>query len=135
MLPGFKTRLLQELTHLLGSLKEFEEIRACAGLFAINDSCIPPNCLAWAGASILACLNSEIDKFEVTAKDYNEKFNQEYIPDRYGEAFLFGTREENYFNKDFEEYFKYQKQIIFSSTTPYSTRSYASRRDGINAGI
>jgi hypothetical protein len=54
---------------------------------------------------------------------------QEYIPDRYGEAFLFGVREDMSFNKDFDEFMRSQKQLIFSSTTPYSTRSYTSKRD------
>ena len=49
------------------------------------------------------------------------------IPDRFGEAFLFGIRDTLYFNKDFEEFLKAQKTMIFSSTTPYSTRAYNKR--------
>lgn len=31
------------------------------------------------------------------------------------------------FNHEFEEYMRGQKSMIFSSTTPYSTKSYANR--------
>ncbi len=53
------------------------------------------------------------------------------IPDRFGDAFLCGTREKNYFNRDFEESLKIQKQILYSNTTPYSARSLASSREPI----
>ena len=76
MVPGFKTRLRQELKYLVNTHKEFEDIKECEQYFKISDSSFPPNCLAWAGASILSSLNSEIDKFEVTLRDYVEKYNQ-----------------------------------------------------------
>lgn len=133
MVPGFKTRLLQELKYLVATFKEFEEIKPCMEHFAIHETCFPPNCMPWAGASILSSLNSEIEKFEITHKDYNEKYNSESIPDRFGEAFLYGlgSRESPYFNKEFEEFLKNQKSMIFSSTTPYSTRAYTSKREPI----
>ena len=63
--------------------------------------------MAWAGASIVSQLNSEIDKFEITQRDYVEKYNQEVIPDRFGEAFLYGAKDpSNAFNKEFEEYMR-----------------------------
>lgn len=77
----------------------------------------------------MSSLNNEIDRFLLTLEEYNDK--QETIPDRYGEAFLFGTRKENFFNRDFEENLKIQKQILYSNTTPYSARSLASRREPI----
>jgi hypothetical protein len=40
----------------------------------------------------------------LTYEEYKD--NKNTIPDRYGEAFLHGTRQENYFNKDFEENLK-----------------------------
>ena len=92
----------------------------------MNETCVPPNCMAWMGASLLSQLNSDIDKFEVTKNEYIEKFKEE-IPDRYGEAYFFGTRKTMDFNSEFEEYMRGQKSMIFSSTTPYSTKSYASR--------
>jgi len=76
MIPGFKTRLLQEMKHLVRTLKEFEEIRETEQYFALSENCFPPYCRAWAGASILSSLNSEIDKFEVTQRDYVDKYNQ-----------------------------------------------------------
>jgi hypothetical protein len=62
--------------------------------------------MVWAGASILSSLNSEVEKFEITQRDYVEKYNQEVIPDRFGEAFLFGISDTILFNKDFEEFLK-----------------------------
>ena len=106
MLPGFRTRLIQELKHLINTMKEFEEIKETQEYFQVHESCIPPNCMVWVGASLLSQLNSEIEKFEITQRDYVEKFDQCYIPDRFGEAFLFGIRDTVYFNKDFEEFLK-----------------------------
>jgi actin-related protein len=77
MMPGFKTRLVQEIKHLLTKLPEFEEIKAVVmDNMKMNESCVPPNCMAWMGASIMSQLNSEIDKFEVTRQDYSEKYNE-----------------------------------------------------------
>ena len=64
------------MKELVNTRKEFEDIRATQEYFNIGETCFPPNCLVWAGASILSSLNSEIDKFEITQKDYNEKYNQ-----------------------------------------------------------
>ena len=127
MIPGFKTRLLQELKHMIATRKEFEQIANVQEYIAMNESCVPPNCMAWMGASLLSQLNSDIDKFEVTRNEYVEKYKEESIPDRYGEAYFFGTRKTMDFNNEFEEYMRAQKSMIFSSTTPYSTKSYASR--------
>jgi len=41
--------------------------------------------------------------------------------------------EGNYFNKEFEENLKIQKQILYSNTTPYSARSLATKRESINS--
>ena len=70
MIPGFKTRLLQEMIYLVNKLPEFEDIRGTQTTWAMADSCFPPNTMQWAGASILSQLNSEIDKFEITWKEY-----------------------------------------------------------------
>ena len=85
--------------------------------------------MVWVGASILSSLNNEIDRFLITNEEYVDKGC--VIPDRYGEAFLFGSREGEYFNRDFEESLKIQKQILYSNTTPYSARSLASKREPI----
>lgn len=105
-------------------------MKEIADLITIPESCFPPNCLVWVGASLLSSLNNEIDRFLLTFEDYKE--NGMVIPDRFGQAFLFGTRKENYFNKEFEENLKLQKQILYSNTTPYSARSLATRRESIN---
>ena len=60
--------------------------------------------MIWVGASLLSSLNNEIDRFLLTLEEYRD--NNYEIPDRFGQAFLFGSREENYFNKDFEENLK-----------------------------
>ena len=126
MIPGFKTRLLQELKHMVVTRKEFEEIAGVQEFIQMNETCVPPNCMAWMGASIVSQLNSDIDKFELTYKEYTEKYKEE-IPDRYGEAFFFAQRKTMDFNHEFEEYMRAQKSMIFSSTTPYSTKSYANK--------
>jgi len=54
------------MKELVNTRKEFEDIRATQEYFNIGETCFPPNCLVWAGASILSSLNSEIDKFEIT---------------------------------------------------------------------
>lgn len=104
MIPGFKKRLLQEIKHLLMTRQEFEEIRNIEELLVIQESCFPSNSMVWVGASLLSSLNNEIDRFLITAEEFAEF--KERIPDRYGEAFIFGTREADYFNKDFEENLK-----------------------------
>ncbi|CDW77817.1 UNKNOWN [Stylonychia lemnae] len=133
MIPGFKTRLIQEINHMIENRSEFEQLKEIQQQISIPENCFPPNCLVWVGASLLSSLNNEIDRFLITSEEYNEK--KEQIPDRYGEAFLFGTRFENCFNRDFEENLKMQKQILYSNTTPYSARSLASRREPINEMI
>lgn len=75
-------------------------------MITIPENCFPPNSLVWVGASLLSSLNNEIDRFLLTFEEYTDK--NEIIPDRYGEAFLYGSRfaGENYFNRDFEENLK-----------------------------
>ena len=134
MVPGFKKRLLQELKHLILTCHDFEDIKDISEMITIPECCFPPNCLAWVGASLMSSLNNEIDTFLVTYEDYTEKYNQQVIPDRFGDAFLFGNKAPDgsmSFNKDFEENWKIQKQILYSNTTPYSARSLASKREPI----
>lgn len=131
MIPGFKKRLLQEIHYLIKTREEFDELKEIQELITIPENCFPPNSLVWVGASLLSSLNNEIDRFLLTYEEYCEKYQQQEIPDRYGEAFLFGTRLGEYFNRDFEENLKIQKQILYSNTTPYSARSLASKREPI----
>jgi actin-related protein len=126
MIPGFKARFMQEIQYLIQNLEEFDELKVLSHLIIIPDSCFPPNCKTWVGASLLSNLNTEIDKFLITLEDYND--NEKNIPDRFGEAFIFGYRKKNYFNEEFEKKFRKQKQILFSQATPFSSRSQLSRR-------
>ncbi len=106
MIPGFKTRLLQELKHLISTRKDLEDIKPVEEYIKMNETCVPPNCMAWMGASLVSQLNSEIDKFEVLRSEYTEKYLEQSIPDRYGEAFFFGQRKTCDFNSEFEEFFR-----------------------------
>lgn len=117
---------------MINNRAEFNELKSIEQWVAIPESVIPPNSITWVGASLLSSLNNEIDRFLVTYEDYTEKY-QKSIPDRFGEAFIFGNNSsESYFNRDFEENLKLQKQILYSNTTPYSARSLASKREPIN---
>jgi actin-related protein len=129
MIPGFKKRLMQELCRLIESLGEFEELKETAKYLLVRDVCFPGNCLPWVGASLLSSLNNEIDRFLLTFEEYSTNGN--VIPDRHGQAFITATRHMSYFNRDFEESLKIQKQILYSNTTPYSARSLASKREPI----
>ena len=75
--------------------------------FKIPDNQFPPNCMTWVGASLVASLNTEIERFMTTAEDF--KKNNEVLPDRFGEAYLFATRDEPYLNPDFEYKNQYAK--------------------------
>jgi actin-related protein 10 len=100
MVPGFKLRLLQEMKYLIDNYQEFRELDTLKDYFTIPDNQFPPNCLTWVGASLVASLNTEIERFMTTLEEFVQ--NKERLPDRFGEAFLFGSREESYFNADFE---------------------------------
>lgn len=82
MIPGFKTRLMQELKFHLENRKEFEQIRDIKDIIQIPENCFPPNCMVWVGASLLSNLNNEIDRFLLTIDEYRDNGNQ--IPDRFG---------------------------------------------------
>jgi hypothetical protein len=71
------------MKHLVRTLNDFEEIRETEQFFSLSENCFPPNCIAWSGASILSSLNSEIDKFEVTQRDYIDKYNQVSLQGRH----------------------------------------------------
>ena len=70
---------------------------------------------------MVASLNTEIGRFMTTVEEFNE--NGEKLPDRFGEAYLFATRDEPYLNPDFEYKNQYAKQALYSSSSPYSARS------------
>ena len=45
---------------------------------------------------------------------------------------MFGTRDEPYFNPEFEYKNQYAKQSLYSSMSPYSARSYQEKKMTIN---
>ena len=130
MVPGFKVRLIQEMKELIDNNPEFQELKQIKEVIKIPDCQFPPNCMAWVGASIVGSLNTEIDRFYTTLDDYTKK--NEQLPDRYGEAYLFGTRDEPFFNPEFEYKNQYAKQSLYSSMSPYSARSYQEKKMTIN---
>jgi len=129
IIPGFKKRLLQEIHHLIDHDPSFNELRAIKDLIAVPEVCFPSNTLVWVGASLLSSLNNEIDRFLFTYEDYRDAGF--VVPDRFGRAFMTAERKDEYFNHEFEENLKLQKQILYSNTTPYSARSLASKRESI----
>ena len=133
MVPGFKIRLVQEMKELIDTLDEFKELETIKELITVCDNQFPPNVLTWVGASIVASLNTEIDRFLTTPEEFTN--NGEKIPDRFGEAYLFATRDEPYLNPDFEYKNQYAKQALYSSMSPYSARSYQEKKMTINQQI
>ena len=88
------------MKHLIETHEEFKELDTIKDIIKVPDNQFPPNCLQWVGASIVGSLNTEIDRFYTSAEDFTKNKNE--LPDRYGDAYLFATREEPYFNADFE---------------------------------
>jgi hypothetical protein len=78
----------------------------------------------------VASLNTEIDRFCTTQEDF--KRNDEMLPDRFGDAYLHGFRDEPYLNADFEYKNQFAKQQLYSSMTPISARSYQEKKMTIN---
>jgi actin-related protein len=107
MVPGFKVRLVQEMKYLIETCEEFRELSTIRDIIKIPDNQFPPNCLAWVGASIVGSLNTEIDRFYTSTEDFTK--NGQEFPDRFGEAYLFSTRVEPFFNPDFEHKNQYAK--------------------------
>ena len=126
MIPGFKLRVKQEILHLIDNFDEFKELETLKEKIKFADSSFPPNCMAWVGASLIASLNTEIERFMTTHEEYKKA--GEVLPDRFGEAYLFARRDEPYLNPDFEYKNQYAKQSLYSSMSPYSARSYQERR-------
>ena len=66
----------------------------------------PNNVMTWVGASIVGGLNEEIERFMCTEEDFLK--NDCKIQDRFGDAYLFASREDPYLNSEFE----YRNQFI-----------------------
>ena len=63
MIPGFKLRLLQEMQFLIDNLPEFAELETIRSKITVPDNQFPNNALTWVGGSLVASLNTEIDRF------------------------------------------------------------------------
>ena len=61
----------------------------------------------------MASLNTEIGRFMTSQEEFEN--NGDRLPDRFGEAYLFATRDEPYLNPDFEYKNQYAKQALYSS--------------------
>ena len=131
MVPGFKLRLKQEMEYLIDHYSEFKDLAQIKQYIEIAESTFPPNCMNWIGASIVSSLNTEIDRFLITEQEFLD--NDEKMPDRYGDAYIFAQREENYLNPDFEYKNQFAKNSIFGAPTPMSARShYEAKKNNIN---
>ena len=75
------------MVQLIEKRAEFKDLEGIKDLIEIPDNQFPPNCLTWVGASLVASLNTEIDRFFVSPEDFSK--NGDQIPDRFGEAYLF----------------------------------------------
>ena len=98
MVPGFKLRLLQEMHFLIENLPEFKELATIKSKIFIPDNQFPNNCMSWVGASLVGSMNAEIDRFMTDQKEFAARGDQ--LPDRFGEAYLFGLRDEPYLNPE-----------------------------------
>jgi actin-related protein len=107
MVPGFKLRVQQEMDYLIDNYPEFQDLQSLKAKIKIPENQFPPNCLTWVGASLVSSLNTEIERFMTTLDDFNK--NNQVLPDRFGEAFLFATRDEPYLNPEFEYKNQYAK--------------------------
>ena len=133
MIPGFKKRLMQEVKHYMQSAPEFEELRTVVPYLMMPESIYAPNLTTWVGASILMSLGQEVDRFLLTADEYQA--GGEKIPDRFGAAFLTNEREQNYFNKNWEVNNARNKQIQYTTNSPISAKSLVSRTMSIASKV
>ena len=88
------------MVYLIENYPEFSDLDCIKGTINIADTSFPPNCTAWIGASLLSSLNTEIDRFCTTYEEFKEEGNK--LPDRFGDAYLHGFREEQFLNPEFE---------------------------------
>lgn len=83
MIPGLKKRLIEEIYYTIDNVQKYQELQSLKELIKIEKSIYPPNIQAWIGASLLSCLNQEIDLFLITRKEFEEELNCK-LPDRFG---------------------------------------------------
>jgi hypothetical protein len=114
------------MMYLIDNYNEFKDLVTIKDKIKIPDNQFPNNCLVWVGASLVGSLNTEIDRFNTNYEEF--KNNNDQLPDRFGDAYLFAMREEPYLNIEFEYKNQYAKQHLYSSMSPYSARSYQEKK-------
>ena len=87
MIPGFKSRLIQEINYVIDQYDKYEELRKLKDLIKFEKWIYPPNCLVWIGASLLSCLNEEVNIFKLTSSEFKDEHSG-VLPDRFGQCFL-----------------------------------------------
>lgn len=130
MIPGFKIRLMQEMKYLIENVAEFKQLETISKYFRLADCAFPPNVLPWVGASLVASLNTEAERFMTTLEEFEQNDNQ--LPDRFGDAYLHAFRDEPYLNAEQEYKNQFAKQQLYSAMTPISARSYQEKKMTIN---
>jgi actin-related protein 10 len=83
MIPGIKKRLIEEIHYTIDHIPRYQELRSLKEVLKIERSVYPPNIQTWIGASLLSCLNQEIDAFLVTHKEFEDELKGK-LPDRFG---------------------------------------------------
>lgn len=93
MIPGFKKRLHEEIIARIENEKKYKELLGNL-VDEINfvDVSFKPNILSMIGGSLLAGLNSEVERFMITAEQFKENDNK--LPDRFGDCFFKPKRPE-----------------------------------------
>ena len=92
MIPGLKKRLIEEIHYAIETIPKYSDLQSIQKYIKVEKWIYPANCLVWIGASMLACLNQEIDTFLITCKEYIEEYECQ-LPDRFGHWFLTCSRE------------------------------------------
>lgn len=73
MIPGVKKRLVEEIYYTIDNIQKYQELQSLKEAIKIEKSIYPPNIQTWIGASLLSCLNQEIDLFLITRKEFEEE--------------------------------------------------------------
>ena len=124
MVPGFKKRLLQEIKSQMTENDEFESLKKVADYVCIPDSVFAPNINAWVGAALQMSLGQDVDRFLTTFEQFEAEGG---LRDRFGDAYLTFNREGDHFNKNWELNFKYQKEVLYTSDSPITSKSFAAK--------
>lgn len=129
MLPGFKSRLLQELKWMIKSLPEFEALTSYVDKISIPDCVFAPNICQWVGASLMITFSHAQSSTDNLADRFGialEQYEKEGLPDRYLDVFLGFKRKQNHFNKTWEINYKNMLKEKETKNQSYSPNSIVS---------